>query len=217
MGCGLSDWPDEPRHASLGFHVELCDALFPSLGIEQAMWIGTSKGGALGMLYGAYGKHCKLSKLVLHDVGPGLPEAFRASLASHIADPPAFASMLEFKAKLMRSLGRQGLEMSDRDWEVLAQSWYRRRDDGLITYHYAPGLAWQFEHHAEDYDLWHAWDKLDTPTLLIRGEHSVIISDDELQRMLNTGAKCALHTRSGGHMSFLQDAPTQQVILDFIR
>jgi pimeloyl-ACP methyl ester carboxylesterase len=65
--------------------------------------------------------------------------------------------------------------------------------------------------------LWHAWDKLDTPTLLIRGEHSVIISDDELQRMLNTGAKCALHTRSGGHMSFLQDAPTQQVILDFIR
>lgn len=216
IGCGLSDWPDEPYHASLSFHVEICDVLLPQMGIESTYWIGTSKGGALGMQYAAYGKHCNINKLILHDVGPGLPKPFRDSLASHIAAPPVFDSMQAFKAKLQRSLGRQGLEMPDADWEALAQSWYRRCDDGLITYHYSPGLAWQFEHHAEDYDLWHAWEKLRTPTLLIRGEHSVIISDDELHRMCNSGAKCRLHTRSGGHMSFLQDAPTQQVIFDYL-
>lgn len=216
IGCGLSEWPDEPLHTSLDFHVEVCDALLPALGVDSTIWIGTSKGGALGMLYGAYGSQCQISKLILHDVGPGLPKAFRDSLASHIAAPPAFASMQAFKAKLQRSLARQGLEMSKRDWEALAQNWYRRRDDGLITYHYSPGLAWQFEYHAQDYDLWHAWDKLQAPTLLIRGEHSVIISDGELQRMQNTGAKCALHTRNGGHMSFLQDEATQQVIFDFL-
>ncbi len=216
LGCGYSDWPDNHEHASLSFHTEMAEELFRHLKISNADWIGTSKGGALGICYAARGKHCRIGKLILHDVGPGLPEKFRQAVARHISQPPCFNTLVQFEAALRKTLGRDGLALSDSQWQLLAQAWARRRDDGKISYHYSPVLAEQFTHHPEDFDLWSDFEKISSQILVIKGEHSVVLNPSEAQRMLDSNDNCRIKSRSGGHISFLSSIEETDIIQTYL-
>lgn len=213
LGCGFSDWPEQAQEASLGFHCDLVDQLFLQLGIKRCDWLGTSKGGALGICYAARGKHCTIEKLLLHDVGPDLNEKFRAAVARHIASPPRFKSMIEFELVLRKTLGRDGLTMSDGDWQILAQAWARRCDDGDISYHYSPTLAKQFTDHPEDFDLWADYRKINGQITIIKGEHSTVLDEAQVERMLSENTRAVMTTRRGGHISFLNSDEEIKIIL----
>lgn len=215
IGCGLSDWPSNSEEPSLEFHVKVVDDLLRQLDIKTTRWIGTSKGGGLGILYAATGTACSITQLVLHDVGPELPERFRTAVTRLIAEPPRFPTFGEFQNYLRKSLSRGGLHLTDEQWQELALRWHRRGDDGSFTYHYSPGLADQFTHHPQNFDLWEAYEQVHADTLLIRGEHSNVLPPKDAERMANCGPKCRIHTRAGGHIAFLSTAEEQQIILDF--
>lgn len=215
--CGLSDWAGNKDHdASLSSYSNVAAALIESIGLESVSWIGASKGGALGIVLAGQAQRAPITHLILNDVGPELPQRFRAGLLRLIENPPAFPSLPAFRDYLQNFLGKGGLEKDEEGWLRLARSWSRRKDDGSFTFHFDTALAGQFTHHPEDFDLWGYWTNMSAKTLLIRGAHSVV-GEDEAARMRSSGPKCEVIERAGGHISMLDRPAEQDLVLDFLR
>lgn len=216
LGCGLSDWlVDKNNDPSLSFSSDIARDLLHQLGIRHCRWIGASKGGGLGIILADIMTECPITHLVLNDVGPGLPDWMRSAAMKNISAPPRFDSHVEFEKNLRTTLTRGKLKLPDHKWRHLALTWSRRRDDGGVTFHNDPALAFQFSHHPGDFDLWHHYDRITIPTLLIRGEHS-LVNETEARDMQSRGPKSVLHHRPGGHISLMDDLVEQNIILNFI-
>lgn len=215
--CGLSDWAhDKKKDPGLATYAAIARDLLRQLGLTSVRWIGASKGGGLGIMLGDIMTECPITHLVLDDVGPGFPEWLRQAAMKNIANPPTFNSFTKFEAYLKDTLSRGGLMLDDKRWRTLAESWCRQTDDGKFTYQNDPALANQFSLHGQDFDLWHHYDKISAPTLLIQGKKS-IVADHEVAMMRARGPKCAVHNRSGGHVNLLHEKDLQDVIIDFLK
>ncbi len=217
LGCGCSDWAaDADTGYGLGALAPAAIAVLDRFDLDRVSWIGLSKGGGLGIRLAA--EHpARLRALVLCDIGPGLPEAFRAGLASRLANPPRLATLSAFRAQVARMLARSGVAASDALVDRLSVAWARRLDDGAVGYHYDPALSRQFEHCPEDFDLWPAWDRVACPTLILNGEHSDVLAPADLLAMLrrNPAARNA-ELAGSGHVTFLTDRAHQDVLLAFL-
>ncbi|NOZ43361.1 MAG: alpha/beta hydrolase [Alphaproteobacteria bacterium] len=217
IGCGLSDWThDKKNDPGLQFYAAVARDLLAQLGPKSVHWIGASKGGGLGMLLADIMTECDISHLILDDVGPGFPEWLRQAAMKNIANPPHFDSFTEFQSYLGKTLSRGGLRLDDRRWRRLAENWCRHADNGQITFQNDPALANQFSLHGQDFDLWPHYNNITAPTLLIRGEKS-IVADHEVEKMRRQGPKCTVHNRPGGHVSLLHEKPLQEVIIRFLK
>ncbi|WP_321393749.1 alpha/beta hydrolase [Emcibacter sp.] len=214
--CGLSDWAKNGSDTSLSFYADIAEDLFRQLGKTSLRWIGSSKGGGLGIVLAGRDNGLTIGHLVLNDVGVGLDEKFRLALAKSLASPPIFEKYQDFDSKVRNFLTRMGLELSPQKWHELIHSWSRRTDNGSFTYHYDPRLAVQFAEHPEDFDLWNYYDLVTAKTLLVRGSHS-IVPDEEARMMAERGPCCSLLDRPGGHVSLMDKVEEQDVILEFLK
>ncbi|MBL4894950.1 MAG: alpha/beta hydrolase [Emcibacter sp.] len=215
IGCGLSDWThDKKQDPGLTAYAAMARDLVRQLGLTSVRWIGASKGGGLGIVLGAIMTECPITHLVLDDVGPGFPDWLRQAAMKNIANPPHFESFPEFEAYLRDMLSRGGLVLDDKRWRHLAETWCRQGDDGKFTFQNDPALANQFSLHGQDFDLWHHYDQITAPTLLIRAKKS-IVPDHEVEMMRNRGPKCTVHNREGGHVNLLHKKDLQDVIIGF--
>lgn len=216
IGCGLSDWVvDKDKDPGLTFYSEIARDLLQQLGITSCRWIGASKGGGLGIILADIMTEIPITHLVLNDVGPGLPAWMRTAAMKNISSPPRFDSYRQFENNLRTTLTRGKLTLPDHKWQHLALTWSRRTDDGGVTYHNDPALAYQFSHHPEDFDLWHHYDHITIPTLLIRGQQT-LVDDLECDGMQSRGPQCDLYERPGGHISLMDDVMEQDIIINFI-
>ena len=55
--------------------------------------------------------------------------------------------------------------------------------------HYDPHIVSQFTHHKADLDVWDAYDLITARTLLLRGEHSDVLSPAVARKMTTRGPK----------------------------
>lgn len=217
IGCGLSDWThDKKNDPGLDAYAAMARDLIGQLGLTSVRWIGVSKGGGLGILLAHIMTECPISHLILDDVGPGFPEWLRQAAMRNIASPPHFDSFSRFESYLRDSLSRGGLKLDDRRWRRLAENWCRTTDKGQFTFQNDPALANQFSLHGQDFDLWPHYNEITAPTLLIRGEKS-IIAHHEVERMRLQGPACEVYNRGGGHVNLLHEKDIQDVILGFLK
>ena len=214
LGRGLSQWSPEPeREYCLAFYVKLAAALVDSLHIERCHWLGTSMGGAIGMLAGATSLRGRLRRLVLNDSGPQTADAAIARIRSYAGNPAAFDTVTELE-RYFRSVYTPYGAMSDAQWRRLAETSTRRLPDGRVTPHYDPKMVMQFTHHADDYALWDAWDSLDIPVLCLRGEHSDLLLPDTAEQMRRRGPRAVIATIAGcGHAPSL-NTPEQFALIE---
>ncbi|GHF14070.1 hydrolase [Kordiimonas sediminis] len=216
IGCGLSSWvQDKTNDTGLQFYAEMAKSLLSQLSVSSCHWIGVSKGGGLGMMLADHRSGLNVRKLILNDVGPTLDDWVQGAVAKGVAKTPRFESYLAFEDRLRGSLQKRGLNLSDAKWRQLAQAWARRTDDGGVTFHHDPALAEQFSHHKQDFDLWDHFENIQIPTLLIKGQPS-IVSDEDTARMQSSGPKCTVHDRTGGHISFMDSPEEHAIIKNFL-
>lgn len=216
LGCGQSDWAaDRATGYGLAALGRTAVAVLDRFALDRVLWLGLSKGGGLGIRLAAE-QPARIAALVLCDVGPALPAAFRAALAKRLADPPRVATLSAFRAQVARMLARGGVRASDALLDRLAAAWSRRLDDGGVGYHYDPALSRQFLHCPEDFDLWPWWDRIACPTLVLRGEHSDVLPDADLRAMIrrNAGSRSAVLAGSG-HVTFLDRRAHQDLLVAF--
>ncbi|MDA8110191.1 MAG: alpha/beta hydrolase [Betaproteobacteria bacterium] len=200
IGRGLSQWsPDPAREYCLARYGELAVALLDQLGIREAHWVGTSMGGALGMHLAAGPLAGRIRRLVLNDVGPQLGEAAVQRIRAYAGSPPQFERVSELE-QYFRTVYKPFGWLSDAQWRRLTETSLRRTPEGKVTPHYDPRMVLQFEHHPRDYDLWDAYDRIDVPTLCLRGETSDLLLPETADEMRTRGARAVVVTIPGcGH------------------
>ncbi len=191
LGRGLSQWsPDPGAEYQLSFYARLAAELFDHLGVAQAHWVGTSMGGAIGMVCagGLLQPQLKgrIQSLVLNDNAPRLAAAAVERIRAYAGSPPAFATMLQLEA-FYRQVYKPFGWLSDAQWRALAESSARRLPDGRVTPHYDPAMVRQFTDHPDDYDLWDHYDAIDAPVLCLRGADSDLVLPDAIAEMLQRG------------------------------
>ena len=191
LGRGYSQWSPNPRDEyKLEFYARLAMDLFDQLGIEQAHWVGTSMGGAIGTVCaaGLFQPRMKsrVLSLVLNDNAPRLAEAALERIRAYAGNPPAFGTMAELEA-FFRQVYKPYGWLSDAQWRRLTETSTRRLPDGRVTPHYDPAMVRQFIDHPNDYDLWSHYDELRIPVLVLRGAESDLVLKDATEEMMLRG------------------------------
>lgn len=218
IGRGMSGWsktPDDdytlPAYANHA--VELLD----QLGVARCSWIGTSMGGALGMIAAAGPLKERIDRLLVNDIGPTLnPEAV-ARIKAYVTVVPDFATIREFEQLLRVVYAPYGFQ-TDEEWRRMAETSVRRRGDGRLTVHYDPKVMTVFAAHADAYEMWPVYDAITCPTLVLRGATSDLLLADVAEEMTRRGPRARLVTVPGcGHAPALNVPDQIAVVEEFLR
>jgi pimeloyl-ACP methyl ester carboxylesterase len=199
LGRGLSQWSPDPKHEyCLAFYARLAAALLQQLGIGQAHWVGTSMGGAIGMV-GASGLFepdlaRRIQSLVLNDTAPQVQASAIERIKSYAGHPPAFETISELEA-FFRQVYKPYGALTDAQWRRLTETSTRRLPDGRVTPHYDPAMVQQFTNHPDDYLIWPHYDALQVPVLCLRGAESDLVSRETTAEMLTRGPGARGRTR----------------------
>lgn len=200
IGRGLSEWSPTPEaEYCLDFYARIATALVNQLGLSSFHWVGTSMGGAIGMVCAAGPLQGSIQRLVLNDIGPKLADAAVERIRSYAGNPASFATVGELE-QYFRTIYKPYGFLSDAQWTLLTESSVRRLPDGRVTPHYDPAMVTQFTHHPGDYELWDAYDRIRIPVLCLRGADSDLLLADTSEAMRDRGPRALVVTIAGcGH------------------
>ena len=226
IGRGLSQWSPAPDDEyQLSFYAQLADAFCEQLGLHRLHWVGTSMGGAIGMVCasGLAQPRMKqrIASLVLNDNAPELAQSAIERIRSYAGSPPAFDSVLELEA-FFRTVYKPYGWLSDAQWRRLTETSTRRLPDGRVTPHYDPAMVRQFVAHPDDYSIWPHYDAIDVPVLCLRGVDSDLVRPETLAAMRGRGPGArgglqVLEVRGCGHAPALNVPGHLAPIEAFIR
>lgn len=191
VGRGLSQWAGNPKDEyCLAFYARLAREFVLQLGIERCHWVGTSMGGAIGMAcasgYFEPALAPRIQSLLLNDNAPQLAQAAIERIKAYAGQPPAFARVTELEGFLRTAYQPYGF-LTDVQWRRLTETSTRRLPDGRVTPHYDPAIVQQFVHYPDDYLLWHHYDALQIPVLLLRGVDSDLVLEETARQMQTRG------------------------------
>jgi pimeloyl-ACP methyl ester carboxylesterase len=191
LGRGFSQWsPDPGNEYTLAFYSRLAEELLDRLKIDEAHWVGTSMGGAIGTVC-AGGlvqprMKARIRSLVLNDNAPRLAEPALARIRAYAGNPPSFDTMAQMEA-FFREVYKPFGWLSDAQWRRLSETSTRRLPDGRLTPHYDPQMVRQFTDHEDDYGIWDDYDNVGIPVLCLRGAHSDLVLRDAVEEMKQRG------------------------------
>ena len=156
-------------------------------------WFGTSMGGLIGMVLASLPDN-PIGKLLLNDIGPTLDPTALQRIGDYIGQDLRFKSFDE-GAAFVREVSASFGQHTDEQWHKLASDVLRENDEGQWVRHYDMGLAEPLKGStperakADEATLWAAYDAIRCPTLLVRGEHSDLLSRQTAQQMRTRGPK----------------------------
>ncbi len=138
-GRGLSD--RDPNWQNYALPVELNDLLAVTtvLGMERAVFLGTSRGGLLTMLTTA-ARPTLIAGAILNDIGPVIDGAGLARIKSYLGRLPGPANWDEAVALLKTISQSRFPALTDEDWRRQAGSIWMERD-GRLDAAFDPALA----------------------------------------------------------------------------
>ena len=217
IGRGLSQWSPAPKaEYCLAFYAKLARSLVDQLGLERFHWVGTSMGGAIGMVAADGLLRGRIQRLVLNDNGPKLADAALDRIRSYAGNPASFATVGELE-QYFRTVYRPYGWLSDAQWTLLTESSVRRLPDGRVTPHYDPAMVTQFIEHPNDYDRWAEYDRIDVPVLCLRGAESDLLLADTAEAMRDRGPRALVVTIAGcGHAPALNIPEQLHLISRFL-
>lgn len=191
IGRGLSQWARNPQDDySFVTYAHIAWDMLQALQIQQTHWIGTSMGGALGLVCAAglvqAGFKDRIRSLVLNDIAPEISTVAVERIKAYAGTPPAFESLLELEAFFRAAYAPFGA-LSDTQWRHLCETSTRRLPDGRFTPHYDPAITQQFFRKVPEYPLWTEYDTLTIPVLALRGAQSDLISTETIDAMRTRG------------------------------
>jgi pimeloyl-ACP methyl ester carboxylesterase len=225
IGRGLSQWSSAPKNDySFATYAHITLDLMDSLHIQEAHWIGTSMGGALGLICAAAlevpALQGRIRSLLLNDIAPEISSVAVERIKAYAGQPPAFNTVPELEAFFRSAYAPFG-HLTDMQWTHLTETSTRRLPDGRVTPHYDPQITQQFFREAPEYPMWKEYDALNIPVMVMRGVNSDLISPETIQAMhtRGPGTKGLLHTveiAGCGHAPALNAPEQWQLVRDFL-
>lgn len=222
VGRGQSDWLEDPMGYAVPNYVADMVTLLARLNAQQVDWVGTSMGGLIGL--GVAGlMRSPLRRLILNDVGPTLQPVALARIGTYLGQPVTYAS-LDQAADALWAIS-QGFGPHTREqWLALTRPQIKPDGHGAWIPHYDPAIAVPFRAITTDLVkageamLWHTYDALRLPTLLLRGAESDLLTRETAQAMTQLGPKARLVEFAGvGHAPMLVQSDQRTVVQEFLR
>lgn len=216
-GTSQSDYTS----ANYTSYVELRDILdyLVAFDLPHIDILGSSRGGINAMLLAA-ARPSALGSIILNDLGPVLEPGGVARLVGYLANMPNPANWSE-AADIMRSMYQKSFPALDQsDWLSLTTRYYKE-ENGYLVPSYDARLALASKHlnlRKTLPDMWgHYLALFQHPLLIIRGEHSDILSRQTVEKMRTLHWRAKAVTVPGqGHAPLLRDLPSLQTIGAFL-
>lgn len=221
VGRGRSGWLRDPAGYQLPQYVSDMVTLLARLDAETVDWFGTSMGGLIGIGLASLPDN-PLRRLILNDIGPTLNAAALTRIGDYIGQAVRFATFDE-GVEYIRTISATFGHHTDEEWKKLAGDVLRQDQDGQWIRRYDLGLAVPFRHVTPESTqqsealLWHAYDAITCPTLLVRGEHSDLLTPAVAQAMTQRGPKATLVEIAGvGHAPTFMHADQIAIAKNFL-
>ena len=184
-GHGDSAWSPDGAYAYRDQAGDLA-AFVDQLGLGQFTLLGTSMGGLIAMTYAM--DHAKrLRALLLNDIGPSV-EAGNLRITQMVGSRPESFTSLDAAMEFRRTASAIVAARSLADQRELALGVLKPRPDG--------SWGWKMDHAYISQrikngpparpDLWPTLGQLACPTLVIWGTTSDVLSEAQVQRMIET-------------------------------
>src|SRR5262245_18679330 len=208
----------DPNWKNYAILTELNDVLdfMVVKGLAHAGVIGTSRGGIVAMLM-AVMRPASVGAVVLNDIGPVIESDGLTRIAAYVGRVPLPADWAE-ATRLVRDINqRQFPAVAETQWAELAHQYFND-DNGLPSPAYDPALAKGLAQMKAIPELWPQFLALAAvPTLVLRGEHSDILSAVTVEEMRRRHPRLEARTVSGeGHAPLLKDRASIASIGDFL-
>ena len=219
-GRGRSDWLKNPASYAIPNYVADMVTLLARLDATELHWVGTSMGGLIGLGLAAL-PASPIARLVLNDVGPAIEYAALARIGTYVGEP-AHWNTVDEAADALWAISR-GFGPHTRDeWLALTRPQLVADGDGFKS-HYDPTLGVPFRAvtpelaAAGETMLWHAYDSLRIPTLVLRGAESDLLAPATAAAMAQRGPRAQVREFAGvGHAPTLVHADQIALVRDFL-
>ncbi len=220
VGRGRSDWLRDPRHYALPQYVSDMVTLIARLDVPKVAWLGTSMGGLIGI--GLAGlADAPVARLVINDIGPRMDPAAVRRIGEYVGKPVRFANLEQAVAYNREIAAGFGMR-SDAEWREVTASVLKPDGAGFV-FHYDPAIALAFQAATAAtvtsgaQALWHLYDGIACPTLLVRGATSDLLSAEAAEEMRGRGPRPRLHTVPGvGHAPMFFDPQQIEAVRAFL-
>ncbi|NYT34309.1 alpha/beta hydrolase [Rhizobium sp. WYCCWR 11128] len=222
-GRGNSAWDENKANYNLAIEAGDVLAACEALGIERAIFVGTSRGGLILHLIAAT-RPDLLEAVILNDIGPVLEAEGLARIRDYLNSGRKPADWNEAGDILKENHGASFTALAEEDWREMALALYRDIG-GRPVADFDPAIAEALK--SIDFsqplpDLWGQFEGLSRlPLMLIRGENTSLLSLESAGEMARRHSGMILHTAEGqGHAPLLHlgNIPTTiRVFLDTCR
>lgn len=221
VGRGESDWLHDPRGYAVPTYVADMVTLLARLNAQSLDWVGTSMGGLIGMGVASL-PGSPIRRLVLNDVGPRMELAALQRIGQYLGLPLRWNSFEE-AAEALRLLTLGFGPHTREQWHALTRPQLHQEADGRWALRYDPGIAEPFKQldpelvAAGQAQLWQAWDRIQAPTLVLRGALSDLLTPETLQDMSRRGPQLQVRVFDGvGHAPTLVAPDQVEAVCQFL-
>lgn len=185
-GRGESAYARDPMSYVPLTYLQDVEALIAELKLERFVLIGTSLGGLLTMLLAASNAR-RIAGALLNDVGPVLEPRGLDHIRSYVGRARDWPTWLHCARFLAEAHGDRYPGWEIEQWLVYAKRLCKLTPAGRIVFDYDMRIAEPFKlpNGEAGFDLWPLFRTLkDTPTLLVRGGISDLLSAETAKQML---------------------------------
>ena len=183
-GRATSDYDPVPARYNPLTYAEDVIELLDHLGIDQAIFVGTSLGGLVTMVLAATAPQ-RIAAAIINDVGPDVDPAGINRILTYVGKDVRFSSWDEAADTIAANYGSKFDRFTHADWVAMARR-NCREENGEIRFDYDMAIAVPFSAAgpAPQFDMWPLFTALaQKPLLVIRGERSDLLSAASLDRM----------------------------------
>ena len=220
-GRGRSARDPDPTHYNPVVYAGDVIKLARDLGIERAVFVGTSMGGLITMTL-AMRRLKLIAGAVLNDVGPMLSERGLARIAGYAGKGATLLSW-EQATDYIRDINQSAFPGNDlHEWSKWARRAFTENEQGQLVLRYDPNIALPLRTGKLKASSWlgrFAFRRLarNRPTLLVRGALSDLMEDAQTGYMRRAAPAMQYAEVPGvGHAPMLTEAPARAAIERFL-
>ncbi|MDX1554742.1 MAG: alpha/beta hydrolase [Xanthomonadales bacterium] len=235
-GRGLSDRGPHVRNYGWHRYVQDVWTLLEHVAVDRFSIIGTSLGGLLSMVMNWQQPH-RIQGMVLNDIGPEVPATAAKRIVAYTGQVPAVDDWHE-AARLARELYGHALPgMTDEFWVNYARRSFRENEEGRPEPDIDPNIGEALRHPpffltlmirlgrwglvrelaGVPLDMWAAFEAIQAPVLLFRGERSDVLTAELVARMKAVNASLeVVEVPRRGHAPLLDEPGVPEAIEQFL-
>jgi pimeloyl-ACP methyl ester carboxylesterase len=217
-GRADSDYDPQPmRYNPLTYAADVLEML-DQLGIDQAIFVGTSLGGLVTMTIAAMAPQ-RIAATILNDIGPDVDASGIGRILTYVGQDVRFKDWDEAADTIASNYGAAFDRYTHEDWVKMAKR-NCREIDGEIGFNYDMAIAEPFRNSgpAPQVDLWPLFQVLASkPLLVVRGAKSDLLTAATTEKMQALAPNTMLAVVEGvGHAPELNEPEAMEAIDAFL-